>query len=120
MRLALLAAALPSPGALADARVLAVLAQSMRADLGFTDTDGAAAALRTLGSVRPPRRPVAGRPGTVGVPGDGEALLATWRQLLDLGRGQDGEPDLAATARRPVCLRAIFTPFSTASEPELA
>lgn len=103
------AAALPSPGALADARVLAVLAQSMRADLGFTDTDGAAAALRTLGSVRPPRRPVTGRPGTVGVPGDGEALLATWRQLLDLGRGQDGEPDLAATARRPVARMSAAT-----------
>ncbi|NMD55258.1 molybdopterin dinucleotide binding domain-containing protein, partial [Tsukamurella columbiensis] len=50
-----------------------------------------------------------GRPGTVGVPGDGEALLATWRQLLDLGRGQDGEPDLAATARRPLARMSAAT-----------
>ncbi|KXP11086.1 NADH-quinone oxidoreductase subunit G [Tsukamurella pulmonis] len=102
-------AALPTPGALADARVLAVLAQAMRADLGFTDTDGAAAALRALGSVRQPRRPVAGRAGTVAAPGDGEAVLATWRQLLDLGRGQDGEPDLAATARPPVARMSAAT-----------
>lgn len=104
-------AALPAPGAPADARVLAVLAQAMRADLGFTDADGAAAALRTLGVVRPPRRPVAGARdrGTVAAPGDGEALLATWRQLLDLGRGQDGEPDLAATARPAVARMSAAT-----------
>ncbi|CAM2748990.1 NADH-quinone oxidoreductase subunit G [Skermania piniformis] len=32
----------------------------------------------------------------------GEAILATWHQLLDLGRLQDGDGNLAATARRPV------------------
>ncbi|NKY17338.1 NADH-quinone oxidoreductase subunit G [Tsukamurella spumae] len=95
-------AALPAPSALPDARVLAVLARSLRADLGFTDVDGAAAALRALGTVRPPRRPVPAKAATVDTPRPGEALLASWRQLLDLGRGQDGEPDLAATARRPV------------------
>ncbi len=34
----------------------------------------------------------------------GQALLATWRQLLDSGRMQDGEPSLAGTAR-PVVAR---------------
>jgi NADH-quinone oxidoreductase subunit G len=29
-------------------------------------------------------------------------VLSTWRLLLDRGRLQDGEPHLAATARRPV------------------
>jgi NADH-quinone oxidoreductase subunit G len=38
----------------------------------------------------------------VAVPDDGRAVLATWRMLLDDGRGQDGEPHLAATARTPV------------------
>jgi NADH-quinone oxidoreductase subunit G len=33
-----------------------------------------------------------------------EATLATWRQLLDSGRMQDGEPALAGTAR-PVVAR---------------
>ena len=102
-------AALPAPGALADARVLAVLAQAMRTDLGFTDSDGAAAALRALGTVRTPRRPVTARAGTVATTGPGEAVLATWRQLLDLGRGQDGEADLAATARRPVARMSAAT-----------
>jgi len=29
-------------------------------------------------------------------------VLATWHNLLDSGRMQDGEPNLAGTARRPV------------------
>lgn len=32
----------------------------------------------------------------------GQAILATWKPLLDAGRCQDGEPDLANTARVPV------------------
>ncbi len=35
-------------------------------------------------------------------PASGEAVLATWRMMLDDGRGQDGEPHLAATGRVPV------------------
>jgi NADH-quinone oxidoreductase subunit G len=35
-------------------------------------------------------------------PGQGEAVLATWRQLLDRGLLQDGDPYLAATARSAV------------------
>ncbi len=103
-------AALPTPGALPDARVLAVLARAMHADLGFTDSDGAAAALRSLGAARLPRRPVAAPPAAVPPsPAAGEAVLATWRQLLDLGRGQDGEPDLAATARPAVARLSAAT-----------
>ncbi|HUY51573.1 MAG TPA: NADH-quinone oxidoreductase subunit G [Streptosporangiaceae bacterium] len=37
-------------------------------------------------------------------PGPGQAVLATWHQLLDSGRMQDGEPFLAGTAR-PVVAR---------------
>ena len=37
-------------------------------------------------------------------PGPGQAVLATWSQLLDAGRMQDGEPFLAGTAR-PVLAR---------------
>lgn len=33
---------------------------------------------------------------------EGEAILATWKPLLDAGRCQDGEPDLAGTAHVPV------------------
>jgi NADH-quinone oxidoreductase subunit G len=35
-------------------------------------------------------------------PAQGEAVLATWRTLLDSGRMQDGEPYLAGTAPTPV------------------
>ncbi|GAB3132784.1 NADH-quinone oxidoreductase subunit G [Tsukamurella serpentis] len=112
-------AALPSPGAAADARVLAMLARAMHADLGFTDSDGAARALEGLGGPAcaaaaapagppdPVTDPAEREPGLA--PGPGEALLATWRHLLDLGRGQDGEPNLAATARPPVARMSAAT-----------
>ncbi|WP_344997551.1 molybdopterin dinucleotide binding domain-containing protein, partial [Tsukamurella soli] len=50
----------------------------------------------------PTSRRAAALPSPGPEPAPGEARLATWRQLLDLGRGQDGEPDLAGTARQPV------------------
>ena len=43
-------------------------------------------------------------PEAVPQPGPGQAVLATWSQLLDAGRMQDGEPFLAGTAR-PVVAR---------------
>jgi NADH-quinone oxidoreductase subunit G len=36
-------------------------------------------------------------------------VLATWRALLDLGRGQDGEPYLAGTARPSVARMSAAT-----------
>jgi NADH-quinone oxidoreductase subunit G len=50
---------------------------------------------------------VAGRP--VPAPAPGEALLATWHQLLDAGRMQDGEPFLAGTARAALALMSAVT-----------
>jgi NADH-quinone oxidoreductase subunit G len=35
-------------------------------------------------------------------PGPHEAVLASWRQLLDVGTLQRDEPELAGTAQRPV------------------
>ena len=43
------------------------------------------------------------------MPGGGEALLATWHNLLDLGRMQDGEPYLAGTARPAVARMSAAT-----------
>jgi NADH-quinone oxidoreductase subunit G len=40
-------------------------------------------------------------------PGAGEAVLATWHELLDAGRLQDGDEHLAGTAK-PV--RAVLSP----------
>jgi NADH-quinone oxidoreductase subunit G len=92
-------------GALPDCRVLDTLAVEMDTDL-FTQTPAAAAGdLERVGAATgdPPPRPdePVGRPAE---PGPGQALLATWRQLLDNGSLQDGEPNLAGTARPPVAM----------------
>ncbi|MEZ5153964.1 NADH-quinone oxidoreductase subunit G [Rhodococcus zopfii] len=88
---------------LPDRRVLDALAAEMGTRLGIPDTasvrreldllgpwEGEYPAAPEIGAVEPPRA------------GPGEAVLAGWRMLLDAGRMQDGEPYLAATARRPV------------------
>src|SRR5262249_16566245 len=43
------------------------------------------------------------------VPAAGQALLATWHNLLDAGRMQDGEPYLAGTARPTVAKMSAAT-----------
>ena len=99
--------ALDASGVLPDCRVLDTLAVEMDVDL-FTQTPAAAAGeLARLGRARR-RRP----PGPSVAPGEplrpeffGQAVLATWRQLLDeFSLGVD-EPALAGTAR-PAQLRA--------------
>jgi NADH-quinone oxidoreductase subunit G len=42
-------------------------------------------------------------------PGSGQAVLASWRMLLDAGRLQDGEPYLAGTAHPPVARLSAAT-----------
>jgi NADH-quinone oxidoreductase subunit G len=42
-------------------------------------------------------------------PGDGQAVLASWRLLLDAGRLQDGEPHLAGTAHASVARMSAAT-----------
>jgi len=80
---------------MADARVLSMIAHEMGASLpGDVPT-----LRRELGSLGPwtgarweaPQEPAASAAGGV--------RLATWRQLLDSGVMQEGEPHLAATAR---------------------
>jgi NADH-quinone oxidoreductase subunit G len=89
--------------ALADTRVLHVLAAAMDVDLGLPGVADARAELAELGQWDGQRAvgPDA-KAGAAARPGAGEAVLATWHLLLDAGRLQDGEPFLAATAHRPV------------------
>jgi NADH-quinone oxidoreductase subunit G len=100
--------ALRGAPAMTDLRVLDAIAEEMDRPFGLRDAAAAKAELVSL--VR--------RTGPGGAPGNdteklrdhgeretagaGEAVLATWRLLLDLGRMQDGEPYLARTARSPV------------------
>jgi NADH-quinone oxidoreductase subunit G len=102
--------ALPESNALADARVLSLIADQFDLDLGIDDVDAVRSELTELGrwdGERPvaPAEPVAPPPSL----NDGQAVLATWRMLLDDGRLQDGEPHLAGTARRPVARLSAAT-----------
>jgi NADH-quinone oxidoreductase subunit G len=93
-----------------DCRVLDSLAVEMDVDL-FTQTPAAAwGGFAALGSYRGPTWQ---SPDVAAAPipevGEGKALLATWRQLLDNGSMQDGEPHLAGTARPAVALMSAAT-----------
>ncbi|WP_322780807.1 NADH-quinone oxidoreductase subunit G [Frankia sp. Cas4] len=90
--------------ALADVRVLHMLAAQLGVALGVADPGSAARELGMLGragdAVRRAPAPSVAPP----VPPDppvGHAVLASWHQLIDDGRMQDGEPYLAGTARPP-------------------
>jgi NADH-quinone oxidoreductase subunit G len=105
--------ALPVPEVRTDLYVLGAIADQMDVHLGLPDAAAARAELAALGTWRGPRPgpPVVtgawpGVPPTQHVKGSGvlDVRLATWRQLLDSGRMQDGEWSLAGTAR-PVVAR---------------
>jgi NADH-quinone oxidoreductase subunit G len=97
-------------GQLADLRVLDRLADAMDVHLGLPDVGAARRELDALGTwdgprALPPRAEMLQLPA----PAAGQAVLATWHQLLDDGRLQDGEKFLAATARRPVARLSAAT-----------
>jgi NADH-quinone oxidoreductase subunit G len=98
-------AALRVPAVRDDLHVLAAIADEMDVHLGLPDAAAARAELAALGTWKaerplPPAVLTSAAPGTT----DSQVLLATWHQLLDNGRLQDGEPYLAGTAR-PVAAR---------------
>ena len=120
--------ALAVPEVRTDLQVLGMIADQMDVHLGLPD---AAAARRELAvltrgvtpgppdrGASPPGAPLpsarAGGPALASgsntfatVPG--QALLATWHNLLDAGRMQDGEPNLAGTARAAVARMSAAT-----------
>jgi NADH-quinone oxidoreductase subunit G len=113
------AAALRVPEVRPDLYVLGAIADQMDVHLGLADAAAARAELAALGGWQGtrPQPPQFGGPGGYGGTGGppssavlggdvppGQALLASWHQLLDSGRMQDGEPSLAGTAR-PVVAR---------------
>ncbi|MFV8231578.1 NADH-quinone oxidoreductase subunit G [Mycolicibacterium fortuitum] len=89
--------------AVPDLRVLHYLADEIGVDLGLTGPEAADAELARLGTWTGPRaaEPTIA-PAAPATPRPGQAVLATWRLLLDAGRLQDGEPHLAGTAVSPV------------------
>ncbi|WP_435738704.1 NADH-quinone oxidoreductase subunit G [Cellulosimicrobium sp. PMB13] len=105
----------PFPAALAstamtDHRVLDALADAAGVSLGLPTADAVRAELGRLDAwdgqrVAAPDVPAAEPPAVA----PGTAVLASWRLLLDDGRGQDGERYLAGTAKRPVARMSATT-----------
>jgi len=78
----------PMPGSISDAAVLGEIANELDKDLSVSDY---------WESVAKPTL-VAESPVTTSI-SSGQAVLSTWRHLLDKGALQSGEPYLAATSR---------------------
>jgi NADH-quinone oxidoreductase subunit G len=97
-------ATLHGTGQLTDARVLEGVADAMGIRLGVATVDAARAELITLGGVAQ-LSAVTGldvRPAAPRQLAEDEAVLASWRQLIDEGTLQRDEPAMAGTARLPV------------------
>ena len=99
-------AALSVPGVRTDLYVLGAIADEMDVHLGLPDAAAARAELVALGAWKGahPAAPAVLSSSTGSGPGEAGLRLATWHQLIDAGRMQDGEPYLAGTAR-PVVAR---------------
>jgi NADH-quinone oxidoreductase subunit G len=115
--------ALQVPGIESDLHVLRRIADEMDVHLGLPDAAAARAELAALGAGAGSAdqaetaygAQLSSVPETPAPqPGPGQALLATWSQLLDAGRMQDGEPFLAGTAR-PVVARMSAATAAQAS-----
>ena len=91
---------LHNPGTMPDARVLHALAEEFDVDLGLPTVEAARAELLRLGvgTTRVAAPDDAPAPALSPLP-PGQAVLATWAELLDLGRMSDGEENLAGTAK---------------------
>ena len=112
---------LPDSTTITDARALGLVARAMGRPLGSIEVADLRAELARLGRWSAPRpEPVAVEPAGPVTPGPGQAVLATWRHLLDEGALQVGEPALAATARPAVARMSLATAHSLgASEGDL-
>jgi NADH-quinone oxidoreductase subunit G len=93
---------LADTAALSDAAVLDAVAEEHDIRLGVRHVEAVRAELREIGAWDGARLAA---PDVAGAeppqPESGQAVLATWRLMLDAGRGQDGEPHLAGTSRKP-------------------
>ena len=106
---------LHNPSSLPDLRVLAGIAEELGASLGWRTSEQVWNEMTQVGPWDGERAsiadPVVEERGTsVSKPreddeaGSGEFVLASWKQLIDDGRMQDGDEDMRATARKPVVL----------------
>ncbi len=106
-------AVLGSPSALPDLRILAGIAEELRAPLGFRTVSEVWTQMEELGpwdGARAVMTPVAAAPRVDDAEGAQGLVLSTWKQLLDQGTMQAGDKHLAATARPAVAKvsRTVF------------
>ncbi len=119
--------ALSVPETRTDLQVLGALADQMDVHLGLPDEaaarrefealagSGSRAATATLAAGASASSAGGGTAGSAEQapespqPVPGQAVLATWHNLLDAGRMQDGEPNLAGTARAAVARMSAAT-----------
>jgi NADH-quinone oxidoreductase subunit G len=91
-----------------DVRILSMIADEMKKPILLPSVTAAAKELRALGKwdgtkIAKPSIPSIPSSKESSVSGN-EAILTSWRQLIDLGSLQAGEDNLAATARKPVAV----------------
>ncbi|MFF0556227.1 NADH-quinone oxidoreductase subunit G [Streptomyces sp. NPDC020472] len=102
------------PLAPTDARVLHMLADALDAHLGLPDLRSVRREMDRLGGWTEERATEPGAPGRPAPrPGDGEAVLAGHRLLLDLGRLQEGDAALAGTRHAAVARLSAATAADT-------
>jgi NADH-quinone oxidoreductase subunit G len=100
-------AVLSDPHSLPDLRVLAGIAEELAqlglgSPLGFRTVAEARAQMEEMGPWDGERPALDVDVQPAPAPAEGALRLATWKQMIDLGSMQDGEPYLRATARTPV------------------
>ncbi|WP_308198529.1 NADH-quinone oxidoreductase subunit G [Rhodococcus sp. ARC_M5] len=110
--------ALGAGAVMPDQRILDAIAAQMGVELSVPDAAAARAELARLGVWNGPRTAVARVAPRADLPtvGPGEAILATWRMLIDAGRMQDGEDNLAATGRMPTIRLSAATAASIGAD----
>ncbi|MGI8879450.1 MAG: NADH-quinone oxidoreductase subunit G [Jatrophihabitans sp.] len=105
--------AIEGTGAMSDGRVLNALADELDVFLGLATAEQAAAELDRLGVGTARVAPAAVPPSSAPTPAVGEAVLATWAELVDAGRMSDGDENFARTAKPARALLSQATAAQT-------
>jgi NADH-quinone oxidoreductase subunit G len=93
----------PTSASLHEIRVLSALSDALGTALGFRTVDGAMDSFDALPPANTPRPPAPTvKPAKKTTAAKGQAVVSTWRELLDDSRCLDGATRLRATARRCV------------------
>jgi NADH-quinone oxidoreductase subunit G len=88
-----------------DVRILSMLADEIGRSIKLTTVKAARAEFDSIGNWDGPKIAMKSSPAkAVNAVADGEGILSSWRNLLDKGSLQDGEDNLAGTARKSVVI----------------